>query len=86
MDVQHYLAFLDARKKDIQRIARHSRGESQPEDVQGEICLVADELSQRRRHPIDFHNPEDQNLLIVHTYQKTGALLRNQCALRGAAG
>ncbi|NOX27696.1 MAG: hypothetical protein GXP21_05855 [Gammaproteobacteria bacterium] len=70
MDVQHYLAFLDARKKDIQRIARHSRGESQPEDVQGKICLIADELSQRCSHPIDFHNPEDQKILIAHIDRK----------------
>lgn len=70
IDVQHYLSFLEAHKKDIQRIARHSRGESQPEDVQGEIWLVADELSQKRSSPIDFSNPEDQKLLISHTYQK----------------
>lgn len=35
-----------------------------------EIWLIADGLSQQRKTPIDFRNPEDQDLLIAHTYQK----------------
>lgn len=54
----------------MRRIAWHSQGESRLEDVQSEIWLVADELSKKRDNPIDFLNPEHQDLLIAYTYQK----------------
>jgi hypothetical protein len=61
--------FVTQRKKDLQRIARHTQGEHQLPDVINEAWLVAFDLAARRGATIEFLNPAFQELLLSHLYQ-----------------
>ena len=75
-----YLDFLKIRKEDIDRIARHSRGAYEIEDIHGEIILRIEAVQQKLTCPIDFLNPEHQDLLIGYTYN--GLLLYGETTMR----
>lgn len=53
--------FLTQRKKDLRRIARHTRGEHQLPDVIDEAWLVACDLAARMGATIEFLNPTFQD-------------------------
>jgi hypothetical protein len=61
--------FLDARKRDLQRISRHTRGEHSLGDVESEAWLMIRTLASKGK-PIDLDNPTHQALLISHLYQE----------------
>ena len=61
--------FAKQRKKDLQRIARHTRGEYQFSDVVNEAWVVAHELSARKGVAVDLLDAASQNLVLSHVYQ-----------------
>lgn len=61
--------FVAQRKKDLQRIARHTQGEHQLSDVINEAWLVACDLAARKDTEIAFLSPAFQDLLLSHLYQ-----------------
>lgn len=63
-----FTQFLALRRRDLQRISRHTRGESSLGDVQAEAWLMIDTLA-RKGVVIDLEEPEHQSLLIAHLYQ-----------------
>lgn len=70
IDWKSYLIFLQLRRRDLQRVARHSHGVYQLGDVEGEILITAEELSQKIGTAIDFADQEQGGLLIAYTYQR----------------
>lgn len=63
-----FTEFLRLRQRDLQRISRHTRGESSLSDVQAEAWLMIDTLA-RKGVVIDLREPKHQSLLIAHLYQ-----------------
>ncbi|RST45401.1 hypothetical protein EJI00_24060 [Variovorax sp. DXTD-1] len=63
-----FTQFLTLRRRDLQRISRHTRGESSLGDVQTEAWLMVDTLA-RKGVVIDLLESEQQSLLIAHLYQ-----------------
>lgn len=61
--------FVQERKEDLRRIARHTRGECAYEEVVNEAWLMAETISARQHVPIDFLAPAFQQLLLSHLYQ-----------------
>jgi len=61
--------FVIRRKKDLQRIASHTRGEHQLQDVVNEAWLLAHEFAERQGSPVEFASPAFQKLLLSHLYQ-----------------
>lgn len=61
--------FTLERKADLQRIARHTRGDSTYGDVVNEAWLMGRTLSDRHRIPVDFLDPAFQAMLLGHLYQ-----------------
>jgi hypothetical protein len=61
--------FALQRKKDLQRIARHTRGEYQFSDVVNEAWVVAHELPAGKGVAVDLLNVASQNLVLSHVYQ-----------------
>jgi hypothetical protein len=66
---QTFERFVTQRKKDLQRIARHTRGEHQLPDVINEAWVIACDLAARNGSAIEFLNPAFQELLLSHVYQ-----------------
>jgi hypothetical protein len=62
--------FARQRKKDLQRIARHTRGEYQFSDVVNEAWVVAHELSARKGVVVDLLDSASQDLVLSHVYQQ----------------
>lgn len=62
--------FVTQRKKDLQRIARHTRGEYQLPDVINEAWLLACDLAAHRGATIAFLSRPFQELLLSHLYQQ----------------
>jgi hypothetical protein len=77
--------FLVARKKDLQRIARATRGECELADVQNEAWLLAQELPQSKGWVVDFSNHEQQEKFLSYIYQQlvryTELVVRNAVRL-----
>jgi hypothetical protein len=67
-DDDPFMEFLTLRQPALQRISRHTRGESSLGDVQAEAWLMIDTLA-RKGVAIDLREPKDQSLLIAHLYQ-----------------
>mgnify|MGYP000904971339 CR=1 FL=1 len=61
--------FLLKHKTDLKRIARHSHGEHQYEDVVNEDRLMAERLRLQRGIAVDFANEDFRKLLLSHLYQ-----------------
>lgn len=61
--------FVLERKKRLQHIASHTRGEYQLLDVISEAWLMAGTLAARKGMRVDFANEAFQDLLLSHLYQ-----------------
>lgn len=60
--------FLEARRGDLQRISRQSRGEHSFDDVTSEAWLMASEIGQRRGWAFSFADQDDQDQLFARLY------------------
>jgi hypothetical protein len=54
---QAFERFVTERKKDLQRIAHHTRGEHQLPDVINEAWVIAFDLGARHESAVEFLNP-----------------------------
>lgn len=61
--------FIREHRKELQRIARDTRGECAYGDVVNEAWLMAETLSAKRGVSIDWLDPAFQRLLLSHLYQ-----------------
>ena len=57
-------SFLTRMRDSFKRIARATRHEMTVDDLQNDAWVVADDIGKRRRRPIDFADPADQDLVI----------------------
>ncbi|MGN6704017.1 MAG: hypothetical protein ACTHKB_13780 [Burkholderiaceae bacterium] len=62
--------FCSQRKKDLQRITRHSHGEHELSDVRAEAWLMAKNMRNTKGIEIDWLDPKDQDLLLSYLYQQ----------------
>lgn len=69
-DEQAFVAFIRQYRKDLERIARHTCGEHERDDVAQEIWLMADAVARKTGVLRDFSNPAFQSLLLAFVYQK----------------
>jgi hypothetical protein len=72
MSDEHGIAFqkfLIDRRKDLQRIARSTRGEYEPADVQNEAWLMIHVIRNTKDTQFDISNRPHQDLLISYLYQ-----------------
>ncbi len=67
----------------FQRISRATKGEQSVEDLQQQSFVIAHEISASRGSPLDFTNPENQELLI--RYVKHRNVKRGDWAFRKSA-
>ncbi|HDS1578253.1 TPA: hypothetical protein QEL15_000272 [Stenotrophomonas maltophilia] len=65
-----FAAFVEQRRADLKRVARHTRGECREEDVINEAWLLAATWEEAGRESLDLAAPDDRSLLISHLYQK----------------
>jgi hypothetical protein len=65
-----FASFVRQRQDDIKRIAKRTRGEYQPAEVQNVAWLLAQDMHSRKGIPIDFLNPDYQERLLSHVYQE----------------
>lgn len=65
-----FQSFLESRRKDLRRIAGKSCGEYTIDDVGNEAYVIAEKINDKRGHPVDFLNHEDQELLLSWLYQE----------------
>lgn len=65
-----FLVFLKSRRKDLWRIASKSCGEYTVNDVENEAWIIAEEIKDRRGHPVDFTKDDDQELLLSWLYKE----------------
>lgn len=84
-----FSVFAAARRSDLQRIARHTRGESTLEDVEAEAWLMVHDLAGKGT-VLDLGQPDHQKLLLSHLYQNlvryTELHVRNGVRLDHAPG
>ena len=67
-DADSFMRFLERRKPALQRISRHTRGESSLDEVQSEAWLMIDTFA-CKSVVIDLDDPVHQDRLIAHLYQ-----------------
>ncbi|MDO8942167.1 MAG: hypothetical protein Q8N17_03990 [Burkholderiaceae bacterium] len=65
-----FARFLVDKKKDIQRIARATRGEYEPSDVESEAWLLAQRLPQTKGWTVDFTDGRQQDKFLSYLYQE----------------
>jgi hypothetical protein len=70
MEEQAFERFVADRKKDLQRIARHTRGELEFSDVVSEAWLMACGWKARTGSTVDLLNRSSQEQLISYLYQQ----------------
>ncbi len=70
MPTNTFEEFVTQRKKDLATIARHTSGEYEFQDVVGEVFLMAADIGQRRKYPIDWSSRTDQDQVLAYVYQK----------------
>jgi hypothetical protein len=68
-DAASFASFLVIRKKDLQRIARATRGEYELTDVQSEAWLLAQDLEQSKKWQVDLARPDEQEKFLSYLYQ-----------------
>ena len=68
-DADAFQRFTIERKKDLQRIARATRGERQFGDIVNEAWIMAYDLSARQGTALDLANADCQEQLLSHLYQ-----------------
>ncbi len=61
--------FVRKRQSDLKRIARHTRGEYQYDDVKNEAWVLAQEMCATKNIPIKFSDSEYQEFLLKYVYQ-----------------
>lgn len=61
--------FVRERQSDLKRIARHTRGEYQFDNVKSEAWVMAQEMYVTKNIPIKFSDPEYQEFLLAYVYQ-----------------
>jgi hypothetical protein len=61
--------FCNQRKKDLQRISRHTCGEYEFSDVKTEAWLMAEDMRNTKGLAIDWIDQKAQNLLLSYLYQ-----------------
>ena len=61
--------FVRERQSDLKRIARHTRGEYQFDDVKSEAWVMAQEMYATKNILIKFSDPEYQEFLLAYVYQ-----------------
>jgi hypothetical protein len=61
--------FVRERQSDLKRIAHHTRGEYQFDDVKSEAWIMAQEMYATKNISIKFSDPEYQELLLAYVYQ-----------------
>lgn len=64
MPMDPFQAFLVQRRSELRRIARMTRGEHTPEDVENEAWVLADRIGSKRGVPINFSLRTDQELVL----------------------
>ncbi len=64
-----FLQFLQQCGKNLQQIAKATQGEHSRTDVDQEAWLMAGPLAERHGLPLDFLDPNFQDLLLRHLYQ-----------------
>lgn len=62
--------FIDHRRADLQRIARHTRGECQFDDVVSEAWILASRLQTSSSECLDMLDEACQERLLSHLYQQ----------------
>lgn len=62
--IESFQAFIKKMKANFQRIARATKHDVTVEDLQQDAFILAEEIGRRRGKPIDFDNPEDQELIM----------------------
>lgn len=68
---QFFETFLKKMVSSFRRISVATKNEFSVDDLHGEAWLVADEISRRRGHDIDFSDPDDANLVLRGVNLKT---------------
>lgn len=67
-DFAAFQQFVGQKRKNLQRIARETRGEHQLADVVNEAYVLAVDLAARKRIAIDFLDPAFQDYLLACLY------------------
>lgn len=65
-----YLRFIKEYSRSIATIVYKTGGEYTVDDVKGELWITADSLQEKKSLKTDFDNPEHQELIVSHTYQR----------------
>lgn len=68
---QFFSLFLEKMKSSCRSIARGTRYEVTEQDLQSEAWIVAEEISEKRGHQVDFSGPFDQDMVIRWVSRKT---------------
>ncbi|MDB5817810.1 MAG: hypothetical protein JWQ11_1450, partial [Rhizobacter sp.] len=61
--------FVAARKKDLKRIASHTRGENEFSDVVSEAWLLSQSMAASRPTAFNLDDASSQELVLSHVYQ-----------------
>ncbi len=73
-------AFLERNAAALRGMVRHSRGQWAMSDLQGEACLAAIELGDKRGYALDLDDPVDAERLLRRLWSRArnvGGVLRN---------
>lgn len=62
--------FLQRRRSDLQRIARQSADQLGLHEMASEAWIAADGIGTRRKLPLNFSNPVDQEALLGYLYSR----------------
>lgn len=63
-----FQTFLEKMKANFRRISRATRNDVPIEDLENDAFVLALDIGERRGSPIDFSNPEDQELVMRALY------------------
>ncbi len=66
--LKYFQMFLEKMKANFRRISRATRNDVPIEDLENDAFVLALDIGERRGSPIDFSNPEDQELVMRALY------------------
>jgi hypothetical protein len=69
-DNDAFMRFIERRKKDIERISKHTRGECTAAAVISTAWIVATEIGESREGSNSLDDPEFEQLLLSYLYQR----------------